>query len=322
MTEQWHLHFLKCILYSCYLFHANSSEAFDWGHQFIRFHSNYCFWKVSLEWAFTAHGLVEVVKPSSHQVTKSTWRIDELRFVPRVRKSSCGFKEQRWWTVHLGIHCGRPSNSTFDVHRHFSQVTHAELRQVLFWFGRRACCACCAPFLFPVASRGHDVWAWSAEKRNKGEQTMLFNLLIRAPSFLKNVTGCFWQVICYLKDDQARCKRMIPESCVWIRCKSWTQAEFLESDRLKALEQWKKNTCADQTSQTFRLSSRSSSWSIRLSLAFPSICAWSIGRSLKCRVSLRHSTQTDSLQRVRKKRSRWRKTRPTRPQRKEEKLKA
>lgn len=55
----------------------------------------------------------------NRQVTKSTKNLDELRFLPRVRKSSCGFKEQRWWTVHLGIHCGRPSNSTFDVHRHF-----------------------------------------------------------------------------------------------------------------------------------------------------------------------------------------------------------
>ena len=55
----------------------------------------------------------------NRQVTKSTKNLDELRFLPRVRKSSCGFKEQRWRTVHLGIHCGRPSNSTFDVHRHF-----------------------------------------------------------------------------------------------------------------------------------------------------------------------------------------------------------
>ncbi len=215
-------------------------------------------WKVSSEWAFTAHALVEVVKPSSQL------DLDELRFLPRVRESSRGFKEQWWWTVHLGIHCWRHPNSIFDVHRHFSQVNHAEMwREVLFWFGRQACACCvvfCFPFLpgasactivsaslmFPVASRGHDVWAWSPEKRNKGEQTILFNLLTRAPSLLKNVTGWLWQVICYLKDDQARCKRMIAKSCKWIHCKSWTQAEFLESDRLKALEQWKKHMCSSQ----------------------------------------------------------------------------
>ena len=70
---------VSCILYSCFLFHVNSSEAFDWGHQFIRFTRIDAFWKVSLEWAFTAHGLVEVVKhvkPSSHQVDQKPWRIE------------------------------------------------------------------------------------------------------------------------------------------------------------------------------------------------------------------------------------------------------
>ena len=93
----------------------------------------------------------------------------------------------------------------------------------------------------------------------------IFWYVHRAPSLLKNVTGCFWQVICYLKDDQARCKRMIPESCVWIHCKSWTQAEFLESDRLKALEQWKKTPVqsADQTSHTFRLGAHHEAFGFR-----------------------------------------------------------